>query len=71
MKKNIGPADRIVRILAAIVLAILYFTNVVSGTLGIIVIILAVLLLLFGLIGSCPLYLPFGINTCKTKEGKV
>jgi hypothetical protein len=70
MKKNIGPTDRIIRIAAGIILGIIFFANIVSGTLGIIVIILAALLLLFGLIGNCPLYIPFGINTCKTKESK-
>ncbi len=70
MKKNVGSADKIFRILAAIILGILFFTNVVTGIPGIIVIIIAALLLLTGLIGNCPLYLPFGINTGKTKESK-
>jgi len=65
MKKNIGTIDKIVRILIAVVIAILYFTNVLSGTLGIILLILSAIFILTSLLGVCPLYLPFRINTKK------
>ncbi len=65
MKKNMGVNDRIVRILVAVVLAVLYFTHVISGTLGIILLIVAGIFVLTSLLGLCPLYLPFGFNTGK------
>jgi hypothetical protein len=68
MKKNMGTADRIVRTIIAAVIAILYFTNVITGTLGIVLLILAVVFLATSLISFCPLYAPFGISTCKTKS---
>ncbi len=68
MKKNVGSTDKAVRIILAIILAILYFTNVVTGTLGIIFLVLAAVLLLTSFIGFCGLYAPFGINTCSNKK---
>ncbi|MFO7657003.1 MAG: DUF2892 domain-containing protein [Bacteroidales bacterium] len=67
MKKNMGTIDKVVRILIAIVIAVLYFTNVISGTLAIVLLIIAGIFILTGFIGFCPLYLPFGINTAKKK----
>ena len=67
MKKNMGNADKTIRIILAILISILYFTNTVSGTSGIILLILGGVFLFTGLINFCPLYLPFGINTCKKK----
>jgi hypothetical protein len=65
MKKNMGTIDKVIRILVAILFAILYFTHVIPGTLGIILLALAVVFVLTSLIGFCPLYLPFGIRTNK------
>jgi len=65
MKKNMGSADRIIRIIIAVVIAVLFFTKVLSGTLGIVLLVLAVVFLLTSFISFCPLYLPFGIKTCK------
>ena len=65
MKNNMGMVDRVIRILIVVVIAILYFTNVISGTLALILGILAVVFLLTSLLGFCPLYLPFGISTRK------
>jgi hypothetical protein len=67
MKKNMGLVDKVVRILIALVIGILFFTNVISGTLGIILLILAIVFLLTSLISFCPLYIPFGIKTNKDK----
>lgn len=67
MKKNMGTADKTIRVLIAIVIAILYFTGTISGTLGLVLLILAAVFVLVSLIGFCPLYLPLGINTCKKK----
>ncbi len=65
MKKNMGTIDRVARVLIAIVIAILFFTKVITGTLGIVLLILAVIFVLTSLISFCPLYVPFGLNTCK------
>jgi hypothetical protein len=67
MKKNMGSMDKVVRIIVAIVLILLYTTGTISGTLGIVLIALAGIFVLTSLISFCPLYLPFGINTCKKK----
>jgi hypothetical protein len=69
MKKNMGIADRIIRILIAAVVVILFATNVISGTLGIILLVVAGIFVLTSFVSFCPLYLPFGISTCKKKEG--
>lgn len=68
MKKNMGMADRLIRTLIAVVIAVLYFTGKISGVLGIILGIFAIIFLLTSAIGWCPLYLPLKFSTCKTKE---
>ncbi|MCX7833958.1 MAG: DUF2892 domain-containing protein [Ignavibacteria bacterium] len=68
MKKNVGSADKVIRILIAAIIAILFFTKVISGTLGVILLIFAGVLLLTSLIGFCGLYTILGINTCKIKN---
>ena len=65
-----GSADRIIRILITAIMAVLYFTGIISGTLGIVLLVLAGVFLLTSLISFCPLYAPFGISTCKVKEIK-
>lgn len=70
MKKNMGTADRIIRVIIAAIIAVLYFTGIIPGTLGVILLILAVVFVLTSLISFCPLYAPFGISTCKNKNGK-
>jgi len=67
MKTNVGIIDRAVRILVALVIIGLYVANIISGTLGIVVMALAGVLLLTGFLRFCPLYLPFGINTWMKK----
>lgn len=66
--KNMGTIDRIIRVLVAIIIAILYYTNVISGTLAIILLVLGGIFLLTSLVSICPLYLPFRIKTRKVKE---
>lgn len=68
MKKSMGTADKAIRILVAVVIAVLYFTNTISGTLAIVLGIFAVVFVLTSFISFCPLYLPFGINTLKKKR---
>lgn len=68
MKKNMGSIDKSVRIVLALVAVVLFFTNVVTGVLGIVLLVLAGVFVLTSLISFCPLYWPFGISTCKKKE---
>ena len=63
MKQNIGTTDRLVRLLAALVLAALYFMGILSGTWGAIAVGVAAVLVLTSFLRFCPLYLPFGIRT--------
>ena len=68
MKRNMGNADRIIRIIIAIIVGALYFSGTITGTLGIILVVLAVVFVLTSLFSFCPLYAPFGISTCKLKS---
>lgn len=63
-----GSADRVIRVIIAAVLAYLYFTGVLVGTFGLVLVILAAVFVLTSLISFCPLYAPFGLSTCKVKE---
>lgn len=65
MKKNMGKVDRILRVLLAIVVGVLYVTNVINGTLALILGIFAVVFLLTSAVSFCPLYVPLGISTDK------
>ncbi|MCA9953964.1 MAG: DUF2892 domain-containing protein [Ardenticatenaceae bacterium] len=65
MKSNMGSTDRIIRVVLAVVVAILYFTNLISGTAAIILGILAIVFLLTSAVGFCPLYAPFKFSTKK------
>jgi hypothetical protein len=68
MTKNMGSTDRIIRIIAAVAFSALYFTGTVTGTLGIVLLVLGVVFLLTSSISFCPLYLPFGISTCPAQK---
>jgi hypothetical protein len=65
MKTNMGSADRIIRILLAVVFAALYFTGTVQGTLGIVLLVLGGVFVATSVISFCPLYTLIGMNTCK------
>ncbi len=65
MTKNMGTADRVIRTIAALVIGVLLLNETISGTLGIILGLLAIIFLATGAIGFCPLYLPFKISTFK------
>lgn len=67
MKKNMGAADRVIRFILALVIAILYFTDRISGAAAVILGIVALAFLVTSLAGSCPAYTPLGINTKKKK----
>lgn len=68
MKKNMGFADRMIRIIVAIVIAVLFFTNIISGTLGIILLVLAGVFVLTSMISFCPLYTLVGASTCPKEK---
>ena len=67
MKKNMGNTDRIIRLIIAGVLALLWFQNIITGTLGIVALVVAAVFVLTRLVSFCPLYTLFGINSCATK----
>jgi hypothetical protein len=69
MKKNMGLTDRIIRIVVAILVLVLYFMEVINGTLALILGAFAVIMIATSFVSFCPLYMPFGINTTK-KEPK-
>jgi hypothetical protein len=68
MKANMGTLDKIVRILAAIVIVLLYFTNQISGTVAIVLLLLAGIFIVTSFMSFCPLYYPFGFSTRKKGE---
>lgn len=69
MKQNMGTVDRAIRTLIAIGIAVLYFTGRISGTLAIILGIVAIAFLVTSFVGWCPSYLPFGLSTRKEPPG--
>ena len=68
MKKNMGNSDRIIRFIIAAVIGVLYYTGTISGTLGIVLLVLAGVFVLTSFVSFCPLYVPFGISTCPAKK---
>jgi hypothetical protein len=68
MKANMGKSDRLIRIALAAVMATLFLTGVIDGTLGIVLVIFAAVFLLTSFIRFCPLYTFFGWNTCSIKS---
>jgi hypothetical protein len=67
MKANMGSLDRVIRVLIAIIVAMLYITKTVEGTLAIVLLVLGGVFLLTSVVSFCPLYTIVGINTCKKK----
>jgi len=65
MKKNMGTVDRVIRILLAIVVLVLYLTSDITSLAAIILGIFAVIFVVTSIIGFCPLYVPFKISTIK------
>lgn len=70
MKKNVGTIDKVIRILLALAIGVLYFTNVISGTLAIILGIAALIFVVTSFTGFCGIYTLLGINTCPVKNNK-
>ena len=68
MTKNMGSIDCALRFGAAVLIAVLYFTGVISGTVALILGIVAVIFILTSFVGTCPAYLPFGLSTRGAKS---
>lgn len=68
MRKNMGAADKLIRLVVAAIIAILFFMEVITGKLALVLLIVAVVFVLTSLISFCPLYGFLGINTCHTKK---
>ena len=68
MKKNMGSMDRVLRLAAAVAIVVLIVLKVLSGTLMIVLGILAAVFLITSAIGFCPLYVPLRISTIAKKK---
>ncbi|HSN49276.1 MAG TPA: DUF2892 domain-containing protein [Flavobacterium sp.] len=68
MKKNMGSTDKIIRVLIALAIGVLYFTGTISGTTALVLGAFAIIFLITSLISFCPLYVLFGFSTCKKTE---
>ncbi|BFP40783.1 DUF2892 domain-containing protein [Flavobacteriaceae bacterium GF1] len=68
MKKNMGRLDRIARLVIAAIVGTLYFTGVVQGILGYVLLALAGIFVLTSFVSFCPLYALVGLNTCRRKN---
>jgi len=67
MKNNMGLTDKVIRLLIAALVIVLFYTHVISGIVGIILLVFAGIFILTSLLSFCPLYLPFGISTRRKK----
>ena len=68
MKKNMGKTDKGIRVIIAVIIALLYYFNIIEGAIAYVLMALAMVFLITSFINFCPLYAPFGISTCKTKK---
>ena len=68
MKKNMGLADRALRLIAAIIVGILFLNGSITGTVGVILLLVAAVFLITATVSFCPLYTLLGINTCSNKK---
>lgn len=67
MKQNMGRNDRLIRTGIAAIIAILYFSNVITGTLATVLLVVAAVFVLTSLVSFCPLYTLLGMDTCGRK----
>jgi hypothetical protein len=70
MKKNMGTADRVIRLIVAAVAAFLYFNGTLSGTIGIVALAVAAIFTLTSMVSFCPIYRLVGLSTCPVATGK-
>lgn len=69
VKKNVGSTDRLVRFVVAAVALVVALVVGIGSVGGVILLLVAAIMALTGAVGTCPLYLPFGISTCKVRTG--
>lgn len=65
MKTNLSNTDRVIRIILAVVIAALYFTNIISGTLALVLLIVAGILFITAIVAFCPVYFALHLNSSK------
>ncbi len=70
MQPNMGNLDRVVRVIAAGIAIVLYFINIISGTVALALLVVAAIFILTSIVSFCPLYLPFGVSTTDKKTAK-
>ena len=70
MKRNMGSADRAIRLMVAAIIVVMYFSNIVTGTIGLILLALAGIFILTSFAGFCPFYTLLGINTCEVRKAR-
>lgn len=63
MLQNMGTVDRIVRVIIAVMIGLLYYFGYITGVLAIVLGVVAAVFVLTALVGTCPLYMPFGFST--------
>lgn len=68
MKRNMGAIDKLVRLVVALLIFIAYYMDMVSGTIGVIALVVAGIFILTSLVSVCPLYSIFGMTTCPPKK---
>jgi hypothetical protein len=64
MRQNIGSIDKVIRLVIALLIVVLFLTNIIAGTFGIILLVIAGIFLLTSVFGFCPVYALLGLNTC-------
>jgi hypothetical protein len=65
MKKNVGTIDKVIRILIAVVMVVLYFTHMISGVLAIILLAVSVIFIATAFLSFCPIWFALGLSTRK------
>jgi len=68
MKPNLNSIDRVIRVLLAVTFGVLYYMGIITGVLGIALLVFGVILVFTSFLKFCPIYRIFGISTCKTKS---
>lgn len=70
MKKNMGVADRIIRLIFGVVVVYLYFVGILSGLVGVVLLVISIVFILTSVVGICPLYAMLGINSFRRPRNK-
>ena len=68
MKKNMGSADKLIRLMVAAIIVVLYFLGILTGTLGIVFLVIAAVFAVTSFVSFCPLYVPFGFSTAPKQK---